>query len=524
MLTDITGTEKAMFRRAATQMSPDDLYDGLAQIFTGADSVKVKSFREKIVSSIDNAEKDDAFIEKYARGDIDKLIPVGPYMEDNGISADDKQRKELFSLIHQYIIGQLHITKCFKYIENTFPLWSKLKRLLLQTRRGTDMKQWEYAASLYKWSTKKDEAAEHFQNAANYKQLNNYIVADAVSVLVDSAIENAQFKKTITQESKGKGWFPYGLDYPPRQHIVEKKTLFKLAYGFGLSSRQMDEFCEGSEKGARNPFDFEENMFRFGLEYGIPFRDILKVVKETKAAERETTYTCEQACAMIDDFFDKNSSDGSTQKLMDSYISLLREIGSCDIDSHRKACAREALSGLLEKVSVNKIKEYYAYNITSMDDLISERYYYEETRYNQSEAMESTRFSIDELGPKEKEKAICCICDGKNVALRDLSSKAFTRERVNHILKGDIDEINRDDILRTGYLYALVRFINGEISENEIVGAFEEQTNPMLKDCMFHKLHMTFPLDALMYLSLLSTNRCIPEVFQVFLPVRNKKE
>ncbi len=524
MQTDITGTEKAMFRRAVTKMSPDDLLENLAQILTGADSITIKNLRDKIVSNINSAEKDEAFIEKYAKGEIDKLIPVDAYMRDNGIIPDTKQRKELFSLIHQYIIGQLQIIKCFKYIESTFPLWSKLKRLLLETRPGTDIKQWKYAVSQYKWSQKADDASQHFENAANYKQLNNYFVADAISALVDSEIENAQFKKTITQESKGKGWFPHGLSYSPKQHVVEKKTLFKLAYGFGLSSKQMDELCAGSEKGARDPFDFEENMLRFGLEYDIPYRDVLNAIKTAEKPQKETEYSYNEAISMLDGFYAGNKEVNDSESLLEEYITLLGDIGTYDIKSFRKSYVRNALSELLEKVNVNKIKEYYAYNITSMDDLLSEKYFYEEIRYNQAEAMESTRFSIDELGPRDKEKAICYICDGKNVALRDLSSKAFTRDRVKHILQGDIDEISRDDILRTGYLYALIGYINGDISEEEIITEFEKETNRMLQDCMFHQLHMTFPLDALMYLSLLSTNRCIPEVFQVFLPVRSKKE
>ena len=64
MQTDITGTEKAMFRRAVTKMSPDDLLENLAQILTGADSITIKNLRDKIVSNINSAEKDEAFIEK----------------------------------------------------------------------------------------------------------------------------------------------------------------------------------------------------------------------------------------------------------------------------------------------------------------------------------------------------------------------------------------------------------------------------------------------------------------------------
>ena len=172
---------------------------------------------------------------------------------------------------------------------------------------------------------------------------------------------------------------------------------------------------------------------------------------------------------------------------------------------------------------MKNIESYFCdHEFISIDPLIEELYP-EHAVEQQKEMLEDISFALFELGTSERDmiKALALLCDGNYFKRNGLASKALTKGLIKKIANGET-AIFREHILRIGYLSTLIDYFNGTVSSKDIISRFENTTNAILEKCCYHPLFISFPLDALMYLSLSSNQMCIPEVYQAFLPKSRK--
>lgn len=511
----------------------DNLFkENLKEIFPDLSDIKLNMLSVKIITNISNKlnkEMAQDFIERLVKGEIDKIdrvkggITISEYVSAENIEMTNIQQKKMYHLIHQYIMSKFSLAELYTYIENTFPLWSALKRLLLEKRRGTNKLQWEYIETKYH----KKGYSDIFSNVSNYKMLYNYDAANAISTLTDHETIDNQFMNTI------RGWFrDKDLRNTPMHHEVSSEVLYRLAYAFNITTDEFDKLCTGSVNGVWNPYDFSENLYRFGLNFRLPYKYIANKAEENKDITKTDMplYSPDETITQIERFFDEHEEFESSEELTDEYISFLSRIGAiCTekaIQNVRTENSRIYANELLNKTNISNIKRYYESRYISVEDIIEERYSDYTISMNQQIFINNTREKIEDIKEKysdtekllkAKSKILSCICDGSKPKKKGIGADAFGKTSVLDIMNGKT-EIRRNDILRLGYLSTLIDYINENITEDELIQTFESTTDRMLNQCRFHKLHITLPVDALMYLSLSSSDRCIPEVFQTFIP------
>lgn len=458
----------------------------------------------------------------------------------------ESQWRALHGLIHQIIMSSLSVVQLFSYIEQTFPLWSGLKRILLQERRNTGIRQWEYALKYCNITEKKlnniGYDAESFRSeleaVQNYKEMKNVSAQLLIKAIVNKAFPNWRFDNIISQPqpSAQKGWFPNGILKPPEQHNVEKVVLYKLGYAFSLSLDAFDELTSSCEKSVYDAFSPYDALHRFGLHYGMKYTDITAVIEKSKADPENfkvppADYNQSEMKRKVSDFFKENSF---SDKLIEKYIAFLNSNGvyrkSAELLSNVRAeNAQKYLCEIYRKFNFYNIKEYYKkFNISPPDvaDLLKEKYNDDTEDYYSSNIEDYIYKIIEKKKCTNKNNILIMMCDGLNFKKTDIASGAFTNARLNDIknksdsLKKARYKINRSEIMRLAYLDTLIEYFNKNVSDDDIPEQFEKTAGRMLSECMFLPLHITLKLDFLMYLALSEKNRCKTNIFQTFIPRR----
>ncbi|MCR4889970.1 MAG: hypothetical protein K5979_12445 [Ruminococcus sp.] len=460
------------------------------------------------------------FIEIYIMGKNHvKMDDIFNYLKTQGFDITPETMKKFYDTLHDYVLNQLTAMDCYEYVLKTFPFLSKLKRRILEERPGTELKQWQYAAECYSQQAKKDGIFKDFKDINDYHEIQHSMVRDVVCRLVNSAVPGAQFEKTFD------GWFPNGIYNFPKPTDIQKNTLFRIAYGFSLSPEQMDSLGAGATNCIRDPFDFEDNMFRFGLNYKMKYTDINSIKSDLKIELKPKNTGYDEAIKILDDFFEVHNDVTDPKNVLNDYLKLLESIGSSDIRDIRKATAKNCLIDVLEKLDIKIVKEYYEKNEEN-ENLPYEFYSSEneeELIDKLSEEIERKRENIKRITNKsylpqrmEKNKLITLsyIFNGKGF---DAEGKENPNPKIITGYKNIIDkklEISRQHILRLGYLSTLVEYIKGNIPDDNLVKTFEIKTNGMLKTCLFHELYYSFPEDVQMYLALSSNEYCKLDFYQ----------
>lgn len=547
-----TGTYGNIRRRVIERQSEDEILDEIANMFPEAENFKKNSLKNEISSTINKALEKEEFIYKIVKGDFNNIPAIKhlkEYLSDPNIklTLNHEEEKQFYKKIHQYIFTKISIVKCMDYIDHTFPLWTNLKKLLLDERAGTNKKQWEYIAENTSIS---QDIINNVKNAKNYKELSDFDTKDLVSFLVNHIIPNATFQNVIEQKGNDRCWFPNGINKPPKQTNVTNPVLYKLAFSFNLSENDIySKLCKGSENYTSNPFDYEAVMFRFGLKYQIPYIEckerinkIEEYIKSLPTDEGKKVisnhYPLNDAIEGVKKYFDQNINKENIDQIAGELTNFLCQISKSDsLEEKRKDIAAELMNKIIEKTNVKKIQEYYSLTFTltfkDISDILYEKYS-EDIADKYEGILLKQKEKLLRLNEDEKIKALHLICDGKNVdkhrhrnslkySPNNLGKRAFTAKRIEKIISKEIDEINRSDILRMGYLNTLIEYINGCITDQNIITYFETTVNKVLNECLFHPLYSALPLDALMYLSLSSENKCKPEVYQAFIEREIKK-
>lgn len=546
MIRTRTGTVNIVYRNIGKKIRESDFYDDLTILFPNQENSTLKFLSKKIYNYISEIEINYDFMESYAKGDLLKILKrkdaasITEYIDRNiNINADE--RHVLYNMIQELILNRFDIIDLFKYAETIFPLWTNLKRLLLEKKPGIDKKYWEYIAEV----CNKDEIfINGFKDVVNYKELNNFNVKEAIAAIVDYKTGSKKFENTITQKKRHKGWFPDGIFELSYQTNVEKNTLYRLAYAFELTFDKMEKLSKGSVKYCYNPFDYKDNLFRYGLENNYTFTKICEEIDKFNLKLKETDLSYDEAKEMIQKFF-VNKSIG---KDLDEFKELLTKIGTININDLRITYAKKYMNNIMNNIDLNKMKEYcelfeknkkrYGNELLTIlkkryDKTLYEKEFKEKGGDKELSYAETQKLLIEKkmsiirtdccsTSNPNNEKLIRFLCDGKPKSTT-YTSKSFTQWRINEILDGrEVLEIDRAEVLRMGYITTLIDYINNkdtkyEESEN-LIKEFEMNTNRMLKECCFHPLCITLPLDATMYLAFSNTNWWIPNIYKVFHP------
>lgn len=454
----------------------------------------------------------------------------------------ERQWRDLHGLIHQVIMSSLSVVQLFSYIEQTFPLWSGLKRILLQKRRNTSIRQWEYALKYCDITETKlnniGYDAESFRSeleaVQNYKNIKNVSAKLLITAIVNKTFPKWRFENIVSQPSVRKGWFPDGMLRPPRQHSVEKNVLYKLGYAFSLSLDEFDKLTSSCEKSVYDAFSPYDALYRFGLNYGMNYDDITAVIEKCKDdpgnfSVPPANYNQSEMKRKVSDFFKENSF---SYNLIEKYIAFLNGNGvyrkSAELLADVRAeNAQKYLCEIYRKFNFDNIKEYYKrFNISPPDvaDLLKEKYNNDTEDYY-SDYIENYIYKITETEKcTNPNNILTMICDGLNFQQTDVASGAFTNARLNDIrkksdsLKKARYQIRRSEIMRLAYLDTLIEYFNKNVSDDDIIRQFEETAGRMLLECRFLPLHITLKLDFLIYLALSEENRCKTNIFQTFIP------
>ena len=527
-----TGTAGYMRKRAFEYTEPEKILDGFNEIFPEAEPYMIKSLTEKTIAAVSTIENNEEQIHKIIKGDFDNILKLKEYINKN-FTLTPERYNLVYKLIHHYILCKINIVDCMNYIQNTFPLWTNLKKLLLDERPGTSKKQWEYIESK---TSIEPILIERVKKVSNYKQLSDNDTKDLVAYLVNFTIPNARFENTISQPHISKGWFPNGMDDPPKQHQVKNAVLYKLAYSFGLSEDNIYKLCDGSTNFTNDPFDYEAIILKFGLKNNIPYNECAKKIKIVSDyikdhKEEKNHYDVDTAIEELKIYFDKNSNTDDIDTKAEKLTEYLCKISFSDsLEKRKKDIASSLMNKLIEKTNIEKIQDYYSMLYESVDDIIIQKYPVRRAEYYNS-ILAKERVSImllkgnrkikekdDKIKERnEKIKALALMCDGKNAERSGLGARAFTSDKIEKLLDRNVDTVYRDDILRICYLNALIEYINGCITDNNINVYFENTVNRALENCFFHPLHLSLPLDALIYMALSFEEKCKPEVYQAFI-------
>lgn len=515
-------------------------------------ALEILSYKEKNFLFTGNTEKSEQIadvISAYVKGNRYNgkawepiFYKFNDFCEDNKYIFSDSQWNALFGLIHQVIMSSLSDVQLFSYIEQTFPLWSGLKRLLLQKRRGTNLKQWEYALRECNLTERKSlniginlvSLQEDLKKVQSYKNLKDYYAKLLITAIGQKTFPGWRIDNTIDS------WFCNGnILNTPKQHNTEKEVLYKLGYSFNMSLEEFDRLTVRCEKAVYDAFSIEDNIYRFGIKYSIKYNRITDIIAKSQADPHRfqyppAEYNQAKMKQKINNFFDKHSY---SDDLIEKYLDFLNRNGVCKNNTEllialRADNAQKYIGELYNKFDLNNIRYYYEdFDVSKPDvpdipdiaDLLHEKYgnnaenyycYFTDYIHQITEAQEKNN--------NIKNKILLLMCDGINVDKKDIASGAFSNARLNHIKECSDDLLNypirRSEILRLAYLDTLLEWLNYNIKSNDIIARFESTANRMLTECEFLPLHITLKLDFIMYLALSERKRCKTNIFQVFIP------
>lgn len=552
-------TEKAV-HTAVNNYHIKTLEEKITDIIGENDISKCRLFADYIRHASDEVIKNSQFVDSYVKGEFKKgklNSFIDEYVKDNKYILSDEQYSQLYGIVHEHLMSALSIVKIFRYIKYTFPLYSKLKGLLLQERTPGE-KQWEYAVRVC--GDYKENENEYKKANGYYKNISNTIAADTIAAIVDHEIgDGCQFKNTISQPHAKKGWFPNGFGAPPGQHDAKKETLFILAYTFGLSLEEFDELCVGSAESTWNVYSPFEDAMRFGLQYKMKYNEALKFAEMAKEECKDcgTEVTYEDAMCFqrkIITFFSEDISD-DISVLKTQYIQLLKENGADNkynerLELMRQNKAKEYMIRLLNSIDISTVKTKYKEEYKIMDDFDNEPVMYLSDLLNEichdselnpcginpydvmcfveknTENLSKLECKSDDVDSivKSKIKAIKLMCDGRSVEKKDVASKAFSKPVIEALLTGSEipkSKLHREHILRIAYLTVLNESILGKVTDEKIIERFTDVSNKLLGEMFFHPLQITFPLDAIMCIALKS-KYCKSQIYQAFMPHKEK--
>ena len=539
-MTDINystyGTAYSVSKSQET-MTRDRLNEELNKIFINNSTRAINSLAEKIenvVASFYNDKEKNNDIEKkefiniFFKGNYNKISDVlSEYLNNNTEKFDNSYdtRKDFFNLVHRYIISIFSLLDRYIYVQKTFPLWSKLKRRMLENRPDENMKQWEYAAQCCRQSAKKNEILNYFKNIIDYHDINNQLAKDAICRLVDDATEKRDsFRSTID------GWFEDKNKLTQLKNTkIEKETLLKIAYGLALTPKLMDDFGCGVITDKRDPFNFEDNMYRFGLNYKINYTNIKDIISKYQNQIKLTTRKIKtksflseyyKAIEKFDNFFDDHKNIVEFQTILDDYLKLIEEIGRYNIEKIREEIAKECLKYIIKKLDSEKVKEYYKSKPES--NKLPREFYpldskiHKDLRESLSDKITEKRNGVKELRNKNKFLTLPYIFDGKGYTASGVKTDKITNTNGYQKIIDKKLKIERETILRLGYLSTIVDYINdfGNISDDKLINIFETRTNKMLETCLFHELYYSRPEDVQMYLALSCKDYCKLDFYQ----------
>lgn len=534
----------------ALRMLRDKIYKILKNKIS---DIFVKDISEELEESKEERLNIKKFIEEYQTITFYEITKeLTPYLKNNFALSDEKLEK-IYDIIQKTVFSRLNEVYLYKYTCYSFPLWNYIKRQLLESGF------WKKVVS--------KKLYEEFDKATSYKELNNYDCFNVVGKLVNNAIGtsdyNPQFEKHLIS------WYR-NRETPLLPKSIEKITLAKIAYGFEMSLSKYDEMCKRVE----NSYSFlcyEDCMFRFAINYHslISFTDFFGTGKKGNNKNEIGGYVAENriyfsnfksnssegdASKKIQEFFNEHPATGNDiNNLKIKYIDLLKKIGVSNsevfkeyLDNKRKNIAKDMAEHLLKKLDLKKVNSYY-YKYSKYANSAKDSRSKQENKsdFNQDYKdviLTENANKIKELCSfnsfnENKIKVICRLCDGvklgdaentKENRILDTAFKPVINGRFSKILKCK-QEIKRNDILRLGYLDALINFINNDFDNKdatrELNRNFKVTTDKLMADCCFAPLHITFNHDCLIYIALGSAmnDRCIPEVYQMCLTSEKRK-
>ena len=542
----------------------------MGEILHNVDNIKIERFTDKLYSLISEHLENENFVRKMIKGESHREIEIDKLINrfcgyDIVLKAEEKNK--IHDLIQELLSDSLNELQIFEYATNTFPLFSYLKRELLETRTGTNEKQWEFILKNSKRLS--NDFYEKFKSISHYREIDDKTCARMISAVIFQ-MTNKRFDNNISQPHDSKGWFPNGLlDLPVQKHDIKQKDLFLIAYSLKFDITKYIEMQKRNED-LYDVFCYEDNMYRFALKFidkkGTSksvynyIEDIINKHVNRFESINNTTLFSKSAENRINAFLnDEANKNMSIDTLVQLFIDLQEQLGVSTAKNReeiwnieRRKIASESLYEILDFMDVRKIKEYfklyYKENSTiKLKDLIVHKKNKE--HLSQSDMivhnLNENYFDIIMSTEKTKERLLHLISDGNcdseflsyvHRTIRPILATKFTTNRINAIKENDESKsltITRNDILRIGYLKTFTEFVNQGRKYNnkkemmkdtpKIIERFEVITNELLRNCHYADLHITFPHDCLIYVALssLANDRCIPDVYQLCLPMKN---
>lgn len=541
-----TGTTMIFNEVMQNNLNKDRTIDRLTEILKETNvynaSIIAKRFLEQVYNKLSKISKTNSFITKLVKGTAYNEIDVDNFFTKNNIILTKSQKEEINHIIQLIFVNELNnnVYQYFEYITQNFPLMSFLKKELLERRPGTNVLQWEFINDKCHCNIKSD-----FLKISNYKQISDRLCAKAISNLVKE-MTNKRFDQIFAQ--KGRGFFPDGYDnLPLRLHNMKLYHVFLIAYSLKLSDLKYKEMLYANE----SEYDclcFEENMCRFAVVKGWNNTEIMKIINENKGSFTESKeYNSEFVAKKIDYFL--NKYEGNTDSIIDEFLKLMKSLGVVSdkerkeiLKAQRCSIAKKSMKKLIDNVVFDNIMEYFILykNDNSANDIIDFKYKNDDKRAELAKNVIFENFSNFYNREIQGKKAVilsrlCDRCSSEssgyvNPLIRPILKSKFTTHRINSILNGTI-EITRSDILKIGYLYTLINFINqkGKFKNaksmkeaaRELIKEFEDITNKMLKECCFAPVKRTLVLDGTIEMALSNGiyDKCIPKIFQACLPI-----
>ena len=531
-------TDRNQFKNRLAEILGDSANPAVLSAFSGKVSKQIK-----MLSNQEN------FVFGLIKGETHRLIDIDKFFADSKIHINKRQKSEIHNLVQLLLADEMNEYRTFSYVSQNFPLMSFLKRELLETRQGGNIPQWKFIAESCPHLRK--EFYEYFEKIANYKEISDDICGRAVSSLVKYAT-GIRFDNTMSQS--GKGWYPNGyFSLPEQLHNIKPYPLFLIACSFRLTLAKYDEMHAKNED-IYDCMSYEDNMFRFALVYireKAEIKEFMKILDENRIhffRKMNISPDIKQVSDNIKSFF-KNK--GSMKRLVFPFMELLEKSGVVSaavrekfLESERCKIAQKNMKELIADVQLDPIIRYYSLLNGTADNII--RFKYKDDMQNAEKAIavihENYRRLAECCRPYEKKKILSIICDSTAPdsskkfipSVRLILKNKFTTTYIRKLSSGiPAKLVTRNDILKIAYLRTFIDFVNKndlrfrnkkEMTESAkaLTKNFEETANKMLEKCFFAPVHITFPLDGLIYISLSGgiSDKCIPEVFQSCLPIK----
>lgn len=539
----------------------------LANLLHDVDDKKIDFFINRLHSIISEYSENENFVRKLIKGEAHREIDINKLINDlcgYDIILKAEEKNKIHNLIQQLFSDSLNELQIFEYVSNTFPLFSYLKRELLEPRDGTDKKQWEFI--LDKSERLFKNFSNKFQSISHYREIDDNTCAKLISAIV-KIMTNKRFDNTISMKNQSKGWYPNGLyELPVQTHDIKQKYLFLIAYSLKLDITKYIDLQKRNED-LYDSLCYEDNMYRFALKF-INIKSTSKnvydyieeIIKNNQGrveANNNTTLFSETATDKIEAFLnDEDNKSKDIESLIESFIKLQESLGVSTAENREKLwnierckIASKSLNEIIDFMDVKKIKSYFKLyfkdnSTIKLTDLI--KYKMIKECISQPDMivhnLNENYFEIIMSTEKTKERLLKLICDGDCDSdqlsyvprtIRSILATKFTTNRINAIKENKSLTITRNDILRIGYLKTFIEFVNQEKKYKngiemmqdtpKLIEKFETNTNNLLKQCHYSSLHITFPHDGLIYIALssLGNDRCIPNVYQLCLPMKN---